>query len=158
MDEEFKLRGRLVYCLKRSHLSVRHLMDESLAQYGLTAAQMEIMGAVCNANGLEHRVLVDWLGVASPTLTSIVDGLVKRGLIERRTSAEDARVKKLYVTDEGWGLFEQIKDGRDAFLSQLTAGFSDEEIDQFSEYLLRLAENCGDDAQMPFHLREEEAK
>lgn|GEM_PF-246644 len=151
-----EIRPNALMMLKRASLALRKVQDESLAQFGLTSAQMEVLAPVYFSNGLEHRKLVEWLGVTSPTLTNIVDGLVQRGLIERRSSREDARVKQFYITEEGEALFQKVGEGREEFFRQFTAGFSEEELILFASFLKRLALNCGDTFPYDEHFKPED--
>ncbi len=45
-------------------------------------------------DGLEQRILHEQLGVTSPTLTGVIDGLVRSGYVERRPYPEDGRVRQ----------------------------------------------------------------
>lgn len=139
-----EIRPNALMMLKRASLALRKVQDESLAQFGMTSAQMEVLAPVYFSDGIEHRKLVEWLGVTSPTLTNIVDGLVQRGLIERRSSREDARVKQFYITEQGEALFQKVGEGREEFFQRFTTGFSEEELELFASFLKRLALNCGD--------------
>lgn len=47
------------------------------------------------------------LGVTQATITPMIDRLVKKGLIERRTSPLDKRAKLLYLTEEAKNLMSQ---------------------------------------------------
>lgn len=59
-------------------------------------------------DGFEHRVLQERLGIASPTLTHIIDGMVAQGLVKRRLSHDDARVRRLYVTPKARALNDRL--------------------------------------------------
>jgi MarR family transcriptional regulator for hemolysin len=140
----------VVFWLKHAHLGVRKLLDETLAEYGLSAAQMEVLGPIaCSSNGIEHRALLDLLGVTSPTLTNLVDGLVERGLIERRIGSEDARVKLLHVTRKGQKLWEKLDGLAETFTERLLSGFSPGEVALLTELLKRLAQNVAKFRQLP---------
>ena len=141
---------QVVFWLKHAHLGVRRVLDETLAEYGMSAAQMEVLGPIaCSSNGIEHRALLELLGVTSPTLTNLIDGLVERGLIERRISSEDARVKLLHVTQQGGKLWEKLDGLGDIFTERLLAGFSPGEVALLTELLKRLAENAAEFRQLP---------
>lgn len=150
------LRPNVLFLLKRVHLAIRKVQDEALAEYGLTSAQMEVLAPTCVMNGVEHRTLVEWLGVTSPTLTNIVDGLVQRGLIQRISSAQDARVKQFFPTDAGRSLFEKVGERKEHFFNRFTEGFTQEELDLFASFMQRLAVNCGDTFSYDEHFKPED--
>lgn len=130
--------------LKRAYLAMRRCMEETLQPFGLTAAQFDVLQQLLHENGLEHRVLQERLFITSPTLTNIVDGMVERGLVERRMSHEDARVKRLYLTEKAHDLHTQLGELGQQFVGAMFAGFSRNEIGLFLDWLDRLTHNFED--------------
>jgi DNA-binding MarR family transcriptional regulator len=140
-----------LFWLKRAYLSTRKHLEESLQEDYLTAAQLEVLMYLWEEDGMEHRVLQEHLGVSSPTLTSIIDVMVQRGYVERRTSPEDARVKQVFLTEKGRSL-SQSPERRAAgqrFINEMMAGFSAGEAALFVEWLQRVARNMGDTYHAP---------
>lgn len=127
--------------LKRAYLAMRKCMDEYMQPLGLTAAQFDIIQQLLYEDGLEHRVLQERLGLASPTLTNIIDGLVQRGLVGRQMSSEDARVKQLFLTPKAHELHDQLCEAGEQFLEVMFAGFSARESSLFQEWLEQITDN-----------------
>lgn len=127
--------------LKRAYLALRRRMDEVLLPLGVTAAQFDVLQQLFHEDGLEHRVLQERLAVSSPTLTTIVDGLVARGMVERRISAEDARVKQLFLLPKAHALHDQLGVINAQFIGAMFAGFSPSEAGLFLDWLDRVADN-----------------
>jgi MarR family transcriptional regulator, transcriptional regulator for hemolysin len=138
-----------VFWLKRAYLSTRKHLDDSLQKDGLTAAQLEVLMYLWEENGMEHRVLQEHLGVSSPTLTSVIDVMVQRGYVERRTSAEDSRVKQLFLTEKGQSLSQERQSSGQRFIKEMMSGFSEGESILFIEWLQRVARNMGDTYHTP---------
>jgi DNA-binding MarR family transcriptional regulator len=71
-----------------------------LSKIDLSPAQYRILGFLSvgpsNAAGLANK-----LAVTPPSLTTVVDGLVARGLVERSHDADDRRRVAHRLTDEG---------------------------------------------------------
>lgn len=131
-----------LFWLKQTFLSARKGLDEELATTGLTAAQMGVLGNLWCEDGLEQRMLQERLCVTSPTLTGIVDGLVERGLLERKLSPQDARVKQLFLTPQGQALQEEAHAIMGRFQARLLAGLSTAEIATLKDLLRRIARNA----------------
>ncbi|WP_124982206.1 MarR family winged helix-turn-helix transcriptional regulator [Ralstonia solanacearum] len=74
------------------------------APFGLTPPQGFVLRVVLRQPGALNRELADTLGIARPTATRLVDGLIAKGLIERRPSAEDGREWNLFPTDAAQAL------------------------------------------------------
>ena len=73
--------------------------DALSAEFGLSSSQgyaMYLLAEPMSMGELAHRLLCD-----SSNVTGIVDRLEARGLIERRPSPDDRRVKLLVLTDDG---------------------------------------------------------
>jgi DNA-binding MarR family transcriptional regulator len=133
-----------VFWLKRAYLSTRKHLDDSLQKDGLTAAQLEVLMYVWEEDGIEHRVLQEYLGVSSPSLTSVLDVMVQRGYIVRRVSTEDSRVKQIFLTAQGQALSQERHDSGQRFIKEMLTGFSEGEAALLLEWLQRIARNMGD--------------
>jgi DNA-binding MarR family transcriptional regulator len=127
--------------IKRAYLAMRKSMDEALQPLGLTAAQFDVFQQLLHEDGLEHRVLQEQLVIASPTLTNIIDGMVARGLVERRISPNDARVKLLFLTPKAHSLCTQLDEAGRRFVSTVFDGFSSHETGLFLAWCDRMADN-----------------
>ena len=69
------------------------------APFSLTPQQGFVLRVVLKRPGVLNRELADLLGIARPTATRLVDGLIAKGLVERQPSVEDGREWNLFPTD-----------------------------------------------------------
>jgi DNA-binding MarR family transcriptional regulator len=133
--------NQIVQLLKHVHLATRKAFDEAFAEYGLTGPQAEMIRHICYQEGIEQRTLQERLGITSPTLTGIVDGLVERDLVERRVSPDDARVKQLFATCKGRALGNTLPRTLAHVEDRMLEGFSAAERALFQDWLARVAAN-----------------
>ncbi len=68
----------------------------------LTPRQYAVLVAVSQNEGVSQTQLVDKTGVDRSTLADIVRRMLKKGLLQRRRTKEDARAYAVKLTDEGW--------------------------------------------------------
>ncbi|HJZ49572.1 MAG TPA: MarR family transcriptional regulator [Roseiflexaceae bacterium] len=136
-------RDNPMFWLRRASLAMRKAVDDELHAHGLTGAQFEVLRQLWEHDRLELRSLQERLGITSPTLTGIVDGLVGRGLVERHLSLEDARVKQLCLTSPGRSLNDQICVAIERAHARLLAGFSPAEASLLKDWLQRIVANAG---------------
>jgi DNA-binding MarR family transcriptional regulator len=129
------------FTVKRAYLAMRRAMDEVLQPLGLTAAQFDVFQQLLHEDGLEHGVLLERLVIASPTLTTIIDGMVSRGLIERRISPADARVRLLFLTPKAHALHAELEGAGQRFVAAMFHDFSPHEQGLFLAWLERLTAN-----------------
>jgi DNA-binding MarR family transcriptional regulator len=131
----------LLMLIRRIYLLMSKHMERTADELGLTTAQIFVLGRLYRGDGAEQRTLCDGMGVTSPTLTGIMDGLVKRGYVERRLHPDDARVKQLYLTEAGRALGARLHTFAGTAQAKVLAGFSPAEVAQLSSLLERIAAN-----------------
>jgi len=68
----------------------------------LTPRQYAVLVAVSQNEGVSQTHLVDKTGVDRSTLADIVRRMLKKGLLQRRRTKEDARAYSVKLTEEGW--------------------------------------------------------
>ncbi len=76
--------------LGRAAAWVGKQVDIALAAVDLSASQYRVLGLLDEQSAISSD-LAQRLAVRPPSVTAIVDGLVQRGLVERRTVAGDRR-------------------------------------------------------------------
>jgi DNA-binding MarR family transcriptional regulator len=133
--------GGSLYWLKRAYFAGKKAYDEALAEHGLTATQLDVLRRVWQQDAIEQRELQTAMRVASPTLTGVVDRLVEAGLLERRPSPDDARVKTLHLTDAGLAISDKLGAINERAETQLLRGFTPAEVALLRQWLERMAHN-----------------
>ncbi len=78
-------------------------IELALSATDLTLPQYRVLILLCERKE-EASALADKLGVSRPSVTGVVDGLVARGLVQRRHDPEDRRRVRHWLTLEGRGL------------------------------------------------------
>jgi DNA-binding MarR family transcriptional regulator len=68
----------------------------------LTPRQYAVLLTVSQNEGLSQTQLVERTGIDRSTLADIVRRMLKKGLLSRRRTKEDARAYAVRLTDEGW--------------------------------------------------------
>src|SRR5262245_6986975 len=96
--------------LDRSPIHLRHragqcasdIFQVEMAEGDLTPRQYAVLVAVSLNEGLSQTDLVEKTGVDRSTLADIVRRMLKKGLLQRRRTRDDARAYAVKLTDEGW--------------------------------------------------------
>lgn len=133
----------VVFWLRQAYLAQRRALDETLSVHHLSAAQLDVLMPLWERDGLEQRELQERAGVSSATLTRLLDGLVDRQLVERRPSADDARVNVLFLTSQGHTLQESLQESAAQFMARALTDFSPAEAMLLRDWLRRFASNLG---------------
>ena len=74
---------------------------------GLTVPQILILQAIGEAGGLGVSEIARRVSLSQATVTSVIDRLVKKGLVTRDRSHSDRRVVTITLTAEGAGQLEK---------------------------------------------------
>lgn len=123
----------------------RKEMDEKASAMGLTSVQLRVLGSVSRLEAageteIHQNDLERIEHVTHPAMTKLLQRLESKGFIQCVPSARDRRYKKITCTEKSRGIHNLILAQDAEVLSQLCAGFSQEE----KETLLRLADKLLD--------------
>lgn len=95
------------YIRRLQQISVAIFLQETEA-FGVTPVQYAALQTVANQPGIDQRTLASAIGLDTSTIASVIDRLESRGLLLRRASAEDRRVRQLSLTATGARLLRDI--------------------------------------------------
>jgi DNA-binding MarR family transcriptional regulator len=73
------------------------------------------------------KELSDLLGLSLPATSRTVDGLLRRGLLSRHEDAEDRRIKRVRLTDDGRAVVQRIVTARLQGLEAYASTLSDDQ-------------------------------
>ena len=121
------------------HSAAIHLLRRAAredAASGLTAARLSALSVLVFGGPRNIGELAEAERVRSPTMTGIVNGLERDGLVRREGDREDGRRSRVVATASGRRLLERARRRRIAALADL---FRDRSRDEL-ETLLRAAE------------------
>ena len=116
-----------------------HLLGEALnifdplrfrawAQLGLTTAQLRVLFLVREQPGVTAGELAHRLDVTPPTVSGIVDRLVKLGLIRREDDDSDRRLVRNTLTEMGAGACSRLERGVEVFTRRILVEMTHEEL------------------------------
>ncbi len=80
---------------------LRTEFDRRVRRLGITRAQWLVLTRLHRRPGASHSELAEMMEVEKATAGRMIDRLVANGWVERRTAADDRRVKRVYLTRRG---------------------------------------------------------
>ncbi|HNT75852.1 MAG TPA: MarR family transcriptional regulator [Anaerolineae bacterium] len=119
----------------------RGIMHNLVSGLGLHESQPYLLKALWEQDGLTHSELAEWLHVSAATVSNTVKRMEKAGFVERRHDPEDERVSRVYLTEAGRDIQEQVKRMWREFEKQMFVGFSAEELATLETFLARISDN-----------------
>jgi MarR family transcriptional regulator, organic hydroperoxide resistance regulator len=129
--------------LLQAHRAHRSRAEAALNERGLHTGQEMLLYQLWRQEGLTQSELVEMLGVEPPTVTRTLQRLEQAGIVERRTDPEDARVTRVYLTDQGRALEKEVRAIWDKLESMTLRGLSDVEIALLGRLLDQISANLG---------------
>jgi DNA-binding MarR family transcriptional regulator len=107
-----------------------------IADLDLSITQMKTLHALDDcADEISVKELSQRLGLSLPGASRTVDGLLRRGWIERREDPTDRRMKRIGITAEGRKVIDRIETARLAGLEDYAASLSPEQRARLSSAL-----------------------
>ena len=122
----------------RLHHIRAHQLLESLELY---RGQPQVLYALWEEEGLSHSELASRVHVSAPTLSKMVQRMVKAGLLVCRDDPRDQRVSRIYLTDEGRAIRSAVDRTWSRLDAETLAGFSEDECRQLVGFLKRMEAN-----------------
>lgn len=96
--------------IKLAFTNIRREIDSALRPLGLTPQQSQSLHLLAIKPGAMNADFEQLLFIDKSSVTSLINGMVKRGWVIRREHEQDARMKRMYLTDEGLAKYKQSEE------------------------------------------------
>ena len=125
----------------RTHYHIKRARSKELSQYALSPEQAGILYYIhsCGNNAISLDIS-RWMLREPQTITSIIDRMVKKGLIKKARDKERKNVIRLSLTDKGEQVFES-SNRRESF-HQIMSILSEEKRDALRSILNELIDSA----------------
>ena len=145
------LKKQLVAQLVESSRLLRNFIDNRAKGRGSTRAQWIVLFRLREQEGLSQVDLADVLELQPISLVRLLDRLVEHGLVERRNDPRDRRANRLFLTENGHQLVDDLDSLRESIATDVLQDVSAPAIETSLETLRNikdriknLAEPSGD--------------
>src|SRR3569833_2952027 len=119
---------QLVAQLVESSRILRNYIDQRAKERGTTRAQWVVLFRLRTQEGLSQVDLAEVLELQPISLVRLLDRLVEQGLLERRHDPRDRRANRLFLTEAGRRLADDLDSLRDAIAADVLHDIPDEAI------------------------------
>lgn len=111
----------LWFCNWKIWLEARRLLDEALEPLGLKSREFWLL-VIAGAGNVSQHEMADRCGLDPSSLVAVLDGMERRGLLQRQRNPHDRRVQWVQRTEEGDRLFARaLPRAQSAEAQQLSA-------------------------------------
>jgi MarR family 2-MHQ and catechol resistance regulon transcriptional repressor len=94
--------------LARAHRALAGFVEQSVAALGLGLSEFMILEALLHKGPMTMSALCEAALLANASMTSAIDRLEQKQLVERTASKDDRRVRLVQLTPEGAALIKRL--------------------------------------------------
>ena len=127
--------------LGRIHVLRRISVGRKMLKIPLYKGQYEILEYVFKNPGCSQAMLAQELMISPASVALSVKRLTKADLITRETDKNNLRCNKLYAGKNAEDVINKSRSVMDEFDRNAFSGFTDEELELFESFALRITEN-----------------
>jgi len=141
---EVKHIGRKINIL--SHKIKRRIGKVAL-EYGISSMQAKILGFINNNSSkidIFQKTIEEEFDIRRSSVTSVLSLMEKNELIKRVSVSEDARLKKIIMTDKGIEVHKLVYKEIEEIEKIIEKNLSEEELNNFISILERLTKKISD--------------
>lgn len=134
-SDESRLKRSPVHLLHRAGQCAGDVFGAEMATGDLTPRQYAVLATVAENEGLSQTGLVNRTGIDRSTLADVVRRMLKKGLLQRRRTKEDARAYSVRLTEEGWQAMRAAEPAARRVDDRILSALAPSQRDQFLEDL-----------------------
>lgn len=105
---------------------------------GLTIPQMRLLWALRDEDGQPVGALAENLGVNPSTITGHVDRLVRQNLVRREEDADDRRIVRNFLTEDGFTTVSAIRHIAGMYVVNILKRLDDAQLERLEASLIDL--------------------
>ncbi len=107
--------------------------------------QFPILEIICMNEGCTQKFIADSLMVSQASIALSVKRLAKAGMIEKTVDEQNLRCNRIYATEKGRAMKEELSAMHDSVDEMSFKGFTDEEIAMIDSLFTRMIHNLSED-------------
>ncbi len=126
----------------KAYRSLKQITSKALLPYKLSPLEWALLGLLFDSrDGFKLVEIAELLGVESPFVTVLIDGLETKELVRRTVKAEDKRAKMITLTQKGIDLIPVIEKDLLTQTKVLLKGTRMNEVLSYIKVLSKIVEN-----------------
>lgn len=131
--------GRWIYRISRS---ANVYFSREMQKYGLGSGHFFFLRILMSREGISQKELSNILDVDKATTAKAMKKLAEAGYVKREIDSLDTRIYRLFLTDNGKKIGQELRRLGANFEEILTEGLSEDEKQQLQSLLQRAATNA----------------
>jgi len=99
---------RFHYLLMANFSMMQKLLMRRLKDTGLTPGQPKVLAELYERNGMTQSELAARCVLEAASVTSVIDGMERSGLVERKKDSANRRISRIWLTEKGQELADRV--------------------------------------------------
>lgn len=132
------MKESLHYLLMANYFMIQKALVTNVKDTGLTSGQPKVLDYLKNHNGAVQKDIAAGCHIEPASLTTILNGMETKGLIERRLCPDNHLFYNVYLTETDRLYVDRLENEFDTIESYALQNFSEADKEQLIEYLSRI--------------------
>jgi MarR family transcriptional regulator for hemolysin len=132
---EYESERELAFLLVDAGRKLNDAYDMSMKPLSLTRSQWRVMAYVSRTPGISQTELANSLECSRMAVTSLIDRMESKGLVERRAVDNDRRMRSILLTKTGKALVKKMNKTAVQVLENIFTGTTQRELQQLRRLL-----------------------
>lgn len=129
------------YLIRDAHRSFDRVISAQLALHGILSAQWSALRVLWDEENLSQVEIAERMKIERASLTMLINGMEKSGLITRTVDITDRRKMRIRLTQKGRDMKRPLLPIGDAVNMRATQGFTEKDIKTLKRLIVRLIKN-----------------
>jgi DNA-binding MarR family transcriptional regulator len=109
MNDLIKFEDTVSYLLAKVTTAFRNSLERHMGTIGLHGGQVFVLFELWKQDGLRQVDIATRLNLSAPTVNKMLKGLIEIDLVTRERLDDDARSTRIYLTDRGFEMREEVE-------------------------------------------------
>lgn len=138
---DFKLHDSLGFILSKVNTKLKNELFQQLKDNDVTPEQWAVLNCLWEKEGSTPKELSDMTFKDKPNTNRILEKLIAKGLVVRKSHPVDKRAFQIFLTDDGWALREQLIPRAKQLLAKATTGIEQYKVAEMKKLLNQIYDN-----------------
>ena len=137
----FKLNDSLGFILSKVNTKFKNELFQRFKENDVTPEQWAVLNCLWEQEGITPKELSDLIFKDKPNTNRILEKLVVKGLVVRKSHPEDKRAFQIFLTDSGWALRGELIPKAKELLDKATTGIEEHKVTEIKTILNQIFDN-----------------
>ena len=139
---DFRTSTGMALC--RTARKLHQHLEHCFEPYNVTPGQWSLIRQLQETPGISQKQLADLLEKDQNNVKALIDRLMNKQYVERRSCPDNQRAFQLYLTEKGLQCWQSVVQVDDTFMDSALAGLTSNEVTAFNQLLRKIEVNVSD--------------